>query len=179
MARPKYHKFEKIYPEKHSSSQWPKYHMDTSVFRRVICIPNMWILWKKIGRSASLKCARGRHVQCNGWCFLSLIRHTYLIYVFQVAFGRAIWALLPYCITLVVLLKCRSALQISYMAQSTANNMVKKLIRIDITSDTVCPWCCVGKKNLDNAIGSSKIHYDFKVILLLSFHYLINTDVIT
>ncbi|XP_074343296.1 uncharacterized protein LOC141682500 isoform X1 [Apium graveolens] len=50
------------------------------------------------------------------------------------------------------------------MSQSTANDMVKKLIRIDVSSDTVCPWCCVGKKNLDNAIASSKIHYDFKVV---------------
>ncbi|GAV83225.1 DSBA domain-containing protein, partial [Cephalotus follicularis] len=38
------------------------------------------------------------------------------------------------------------------MAQSSTNNTGKKLIQIDVSSDTVCPWCFVGKKNLDKAI---------------------------
>ena len=29
-----------------------------------------------------------------------------------------------------------------------------KIVRVDIVSDTVCPWCFVGKKNLDKAISS-------------------------
>ncbi|CAB4305169.1 unnamed protein product [Prunus armeniaca] len=39
----------------------------------------------------------------------------------------------------------------------------KKLIQIDIISDTVCPWCFVGKKNLDKALEASRDRYDFEV----------------
>ncbi|KAI4371844.1 hypothetical protein MLD38_010145 [Melastoma candidum] len=39
----------------------------------------------------------------------------------------------------------------------------KNLIRIDISSDTVCPWCCVGKKNLDKAISMARDRFDFEV----------------
>ncbi|KAI5665761.1 hypothetical protein M9H77_15614 [Catharanthus roseus] len=49
------------------------------------------------------------------------------------------------------------------MAQSVASNGAKKCIRIDISSDTVCPWCFVGKKNLDKAIASSQDQYDFEI----------------
>lgn len=49
------------------------------------------------------------------------------------------------------------------MAQSSANSSGKKLIRIDVSSDSVCPWCFVGKRNLDKAIASSKDQYDFEV----------------
>ncbi|KAL0396618.1 UNVERIFIED_CONTAM: hypothetical protein Scaly_0110200 [Sesamum calycinum] len=38
---------------------------------------------------------------------------------------------------------------------SVSSSNGKKLIQIDISSDTVCPWCFVGKKNLDKAIASS------------------------
>eukprot|EP00262_Sarcandra_glabra_P020985 TRINITY_DN8565_c0_g1_i1.p1 TRINITY_DN8565_c0_g1~~TRINITY_DN8565_c0_g1_i1.p1 ORF type:complete len:216 (+),score=35.96 TRINITY_DN8565_c0_g1_i1:124-771(+) len=41
--------------------------------------------------------------------------------------------------------------------------MEKKLIRIDVSSDTVCPWCFVGKKNLNKAMESSKDVYNFEV----------------
>ncbi|XP_026432642.1 uncharacterized protein LOC113330005 [Papaver somniferum] len=44
-----------------------------------------------------------------------------------------------------------------------ANTSGKKLIKIDVSSDTVCPWCFVGKKNLDTAIESSKDQFDFEV----------------
>ncbi|XP_030953187.1 uncharacterized protein LOC115976181 isoform X1 [Quercus lobata] len=47
--------------------------------------------------------------------------------------------------------------------ESIGNNTQKKLIKIVISLDTVCPWCFVGKKNLDKAIAASKDHYDFKV----------------
>lgn len=40
----------------------------------------------------------------------------------------------------------------------------KKLVRIDVSSDTVCPWCFVGKKNLDKAIAASKDKYNFEII---------------
>lgn len=50
-----------------------------------------------------------------------------------------------------------------YMAESVARKSGKKLIRIDISSDTVCPWCFVGKKNLDRAIASSQNQYEFEL----------------
>ncbi|XP_022155021.1 uncharacterized protein LOC111022167 [Momordica charantia] len=50
------------------------------------------------------------------------------------------------------------------MAESVGSrNMEKKLIQIDISSDTVCPWCFVGKKNLDKAIAASQDQYDFEL----------------
>jgi predicted DsbA family dithiol-disulfide isomerase len=53
------------------------------------------------------------------------------------------------------------------MSQSVGNNTEKKLIKIDISSDTVCPWCFVGKKNLDKAIAAaSKDQYSFEVLSL-------------
>lgn len=53
------------------------------------------------------------------------------------------------------------------MSQSVGNNTEKKLIKIDINSDTVCPWCFVGKRNLDKAIAAaSKDQYDFEVLSL-------------
>ena len=30
------------------------------------------------------------------------------------------------------------------------------MIKIDIISDVVCPWCFIGKKRLDNAINKYK-----------------------
>ncbi|KAJ7196894.1 hypothetical protein O6H91_02G110800 [Diphasiastrum complanatum] len=39
----------------------------------------------------------------------------------------------------------------------------KKLIKIDVTSDTVCPWCFVGKKYLEKAMDASKDQYNFEV----------------
>lgn len=57
---------------------------------------------------------------------------------------------------------------IRIMAQSVSSSAGKKLIRIDVSSDTVCPWCFVGKRNLDKAIASSKDQYDFEVHSILS-----------
>ncbi|XP_041002544.1 uncharacterized protein YwbO-like [Juglans microcarpa x Juglans regia] len=48
-------------------------------------------------------------------------------------------------------------------SDSVGNNAAKKLIKIDVTSDTVCPWCFVGKRNLDKAIAASKDQYDFEI----------------
>ena len=48
-------------------------------------------------------------------------------------------------------------------SESIGNNTQKKLIKIDISSDIVCPWCFVGKQNLDKAIAASKDHYNFEV----------------
>eukprot|EP00245_Coleochaete_scutata_P009186 TRINITY_DN2966_c3_g1_i2.p1 TRINITY_DN2966_c3_g1~~TRINITY_DN2966_c3_g1_i2.p1 ORF type:complete len:221 (+),score=38.51 TRINITY_DN2966_c3_g1_i2:41-703(+) len=39
----------------------------------------------------------------------------------------------------------------------------KPLVKVDIVSDTVCPWCFVGKKNLENAISTAKDKYEFEV----------------
>uniref|UniRef100_A0A2N9HMW8 DSBA-like thioredoxin domain-containing protein n=1 Tax=Fagus sylvatica TaxID=28930 RepID=A0A2N9HMW8_FAGSY len=49
------------------------------------------------------------------------------------------------------------------VSESVGNNTEKKLIKIDVSSDTVCPWCFVGKRNLDKAIAASKDQYDFEV----------------
>ncbi|XP_047313261.1 uncharacterized protein YwbO [Impatiens glandulifera] len=47
--------------------------------------------------------------------------------------------------------------------RSMAQSSGKKLVQIDVTSDSVCPWCFVGKKNLDQAIVSLKDKYDFEI----------------
>ncbi|KAH9604365.1 hypothetical protein KSS87_003221 [Heliosperma pusillum] len=52
---------------------------------------------------------------------------------------------------------CRS------MTESATYGTAKKLIRIDVSSDSVCPWCFVGKRNLDNAIASAKDQFDFQI----------------
>lgn len=52
---------------------------------------------------------------------------------------------------------------LSIMAESVSNNTGKKLVRIDVSSDTVCPWCFVGKRNLDKAIAASKDRFDFEI----------------
>ncbi|VVB09203.1 unnamed protein product [Arabis nemorensis] len=49
------------------------------------------------------------------------------------------------------------------MAEYASNTASKKLIQIDVSSDTVCPWCFVGKKNLDKAIDASKDEYNFEI----------------
>lgn len=41
--------------------------------------------------------------------------------------------------------------------------MAKKLIQVDVSSDTVCPWCLVGKKNLEKAIDMARDQFDFEV----------------
>lgn len=51
------------------------------------------------------------------------------------------------------------------MAESVSSNAGKRFVKIDVSSDTVCPWCYVGKKNLDKAIAASKDHYDFEVVI--------------
>ncbi|XP_050226488.1 uncharacterized protein LOC126676347 isoform X2 [Mercurialis annua] len=49
------------------------------------------------------------------------------------------------------------------MAESASNSSGKKLIRIDVSSDSVCPWCFVGKRNLDKAVAASKDRFDFEI----------------
>ncbi|XP_077215404.1 uncharacterized protein LOC143849967 [Tasmannia lanceolata] len=49
------------------------------------------------------------------------------------------------------------------MAQSVGRSTEKALIRVDVTSDTVCPWCFVGKRNLEKAMNSSKDLCNFEV----------------
>lgn len=56
------------------------------------------------------------------------------------------------------------------MAQSASSNAGKKLVQVDVGSDTVCPWCFVGKRNLDKAIATSKDQYDFEVLSLSLTH---------
>ncbi|KDP24301.1 hypothetical protein JCGZ_25597 [Jatropha curcas] len=49
------------------------------------------------------------------------------------------------------------------MSQSASNSSGKKQIRIDISSDTICMWCFVGKRNLDKAISTAKDRYNFEI----------------
>ncbi|KAK4759658.1 hypothetical protein SAY87_022789 [Trapa incisa] len=49
-----------------------------------------------------------------------------------------------------------------FRAMAGSVNSGKKLIQIDISSDTVCPWCFVGKKNLDKALAIAKNQYNFE-----------------
>ena len=46
-----------------------------------------------------------------------------------------------------------------------ASDMGKKLMQIDVSSDTVCPWCFVGKKNLERAMEQTMDKYNFEVLL--------------
>lgn len=49
------------------------------------------------------------------------------------------------------------------MSSVGSPSVMKKLIRIDVTSDTICPWCFVGKKNLEKAMDATKDLYNFEV----------------
>lgn len=41
--------------------------------------------------------------------------------------------------------------------------MTKPVIKIDVVSDVVCPWCYIGKRRLERAIGQLKGEFDFEV----------------
>jgi len=41
--------------------------------------------------------------------------------------------------------------------------MKKPLIKIDVVSDVVCPWCYIGKRRLEKAIDQLKDRIDFQV----------------
>lgn len=49
------------------------------------------------------------------------------------------------------------------MAQKAVDSASKKFIQIDVSSDTVCPWCFVGKKNLEKAMSLAKDQFNFEV----------------
>ncbi|HEY5917184.1 MAG TPA: DsbA family oxidoreductase [Chryseolinea sp.] len=40
---------------------------------------------------------------------------------------------------------------------------MKQVIKIDIVSDVICPWCYIGKRRLDKAIEALDHLYDFKI----------------
>eukprot|EP00850_Spirogloea_muscicola_P006573 SM000031S11582 [mRNA] locus=s31:493266:495505:+ [translate_table: standard] len=40
---------------------------------------------------------------------------------------------------------------------------VRQKVHVDVTSDTVCPWCFVGKKRLEEAIKQTQDKYDVEV----------------
>ncbi|RWW32857.1 hypothetical protein GW17_00002440 [Ensete ventricosum] len=58
---------------------------------------------------------------------------------------------------------CRHISNHSYIRSMAHSIGQKKLIKIDVSSDTVCPWCFVGKKNLQKAMDSVKDKFDFEV----------------
>jgi predicted DsbA family dithiol-disulfide isomerase len=39
----------------------------------------------------------------------------------------------------------------------------KQALRIDVISDTVCPWCFIGKRRLEQALAQRSDRYDFDV----------------
>ncbi len=41
--------------------------------------------------------------------------------------------------------------------------MNKTVIKIDVVSDVVCPWCYIGKRRLEKAIDQLKNDFDFEV----------------
>ncbi|HTH55235.1 MAG TPA: DsbA family oxidoreductase [Cyclobacteriaceae bacterium] len=41
--------------------------------------------------------------------------------------------------------------------------MTKPLIKIDVVSDVVCPWCYIGKRRIEKAIDKLKNDFDFEV----------------
>src|SRR6267154_2555523 len=41
--------------------------------------------------------------------------------------------------------------------------MTKPLIKIDVVSDVICPWCYIGKRRLEKAIDQLKDKIDFEV----------------
>ncbi|PKA49177.1 hypothetical protein AXF42_Ash010862 [Apostasia shenzhenica] len=49
------------------------------------------------------------------------------------------------------------------MEHTATDSTPKKLIQIDVISDTVCPWCFVGKQNLEKAMNLVKEQYQFEV----------------
>jgi predicted DsbA family dithiol-disulfide isomerase len=44
--------------------------------------------------------------------------------------------------------------------------MMKPVIKIDIVSDVVCPWCYIGKRRIEKAMKSLENEYDFDVSYL-------------
>ncbi|CAD5187048.1 unnamed protein product [Musa acuminata subsp. malaccensis] len=58
---------------------------------------------------------------------------------------------------------CRHISNHSYIGSMTHSIGEKKVIKIDVSSDTVCPWCFVGKQNLQKAMDSAKDQFDFEV----------------
>jgi predicted DsbA family dithiol-disulfide isomerase len=42
--------------------------------------------------------------------------------------------------------------------------MNKPLINIEVVSDVVCPWCYIGKRRLERAIGQLKDEFNFSVV---------------
>jgi predicted DsbA family dithiol-disulfide isomerase len=44
--------------------------------------------------------------------------------------------------------------------------IIKPVIRVDIVSDVVCPWCYIGKRRIEKAMADVSSEYDFDV------HYL-------
>lgn len=49
------------------------------------------------------------------------------------------------------------------MAAAHPFRVPKKPCTIDIISDPVCPWCFIGKKNLDKALEEADPLYEFEL----------------
>ena len=42
-------------------------------------------------------------------------------------------------------------------------SITKPVIRVDIVSDVVCPWCYIGKRRIEKAMAEVASEYDFDV----------------
>lgn len=42
-------------------------------------------------------------------------------------------------------------------------NLIKPVIKIDVVSDVVCPWCYIGKRRLENAVAAASDKYTFDI----------------
>eukprot|EP00898_Chlorokybus_atmophyticus_P009272 jgi/Chlat1/975/Chrsp108S01395 len=51
----------------------------------------------------------------------------------------------------------------SSLSSSATAAMAAPKVKIDVVSDTICPWCFVGKKNLEAAMDKHKDKFDFEV----------------
>jgi predicted DsbA family dithiol-disulfide isomerase len=48
--------------------------------------------------------------------------------------------------------------------RSLKTSLPKPVIRIDVVSDVVCPWCYIGKRRLESAIAEASDKYTFEVV---------------
>lgn len=52
---------------------------------------------------------------------------------------------------------------IGLQGKTLKTNLLKPVIRIDVVSDVVCPWCYIGKRRLEMAIAKASDKYRFEV----------------
>lgn len=56
-----------------------------------------------------------------------------------------------------------SANAINVKAGALKTDLLKPVIKIDVVSDVVCPWCYIGKRRLEHAIAAASDKYTFDI----------------